>query len=69
MVIKIFVNKEMILQALQIFLYVTLAPWEGQQLPRPLIIGGCEWTHRLIMELPAQEVRDKMLWMFICRYE
>lgn len=61
MVIKTFVNKVKILQALQIFLYVTLAPLKGQQLSRPLSIEGCELTYRLIMEFAAQEVRYKML--------
>lgn len=64
MVIEIFINKEKTLQALQIFWYVTLAPLKGQQLSRPLSIEGCELTYRLIMELPAQEVRYNMLWIF-----
>lgn len=63
------INNENILQALQIFLSVTLVPLKGQQLSRPLSIEGCELTYRLIMEFPAQEVKYKMLWMFACRYE
>lgn len=69
MVTELFVNNEKILQALQIFMRVILAPLKGQQLSRPLSIEGCELTYRLIMEFPAQEVKYKMLWMFVYRYE
>lgn len=58
MFIELFVDKETILQALQMILYVTLAPWKELQLSRPLNIEGCELTYRLLMEFPAQEVRD-----------
>lgn len=38
--LAIFINKEEILQALHIFLCVTLSLLEGQQLSRPLNIEG-----------------------------
>lgn len=63
------INKERILQALQIFLCVTLSLLQGQQLSRPLNIEGYQLSSRLMMESLTRHASNKMLWMFICRCE